>query len=76
MLASTIIVQYSSGTPAKRVRVSMSLECGGSTGDFFTDNYGMAIVEHSSSGRATVYVQGHRYGTFHAPGKYAVTIQS
>lgn len=74
MPASTIIVQHRDGSPARRTRVSMAFDFGGSTEDSFTDNHGMAVVSHSSSGRATVFVQGRKCGSFHAPGKYAVTI--
>ena len=71
---STIYVQYRDGSKPKGTKVSLSIAGGGVTKNFFTDRDGMAIVEHSSVGRAKVYVRGKEYGNFHAPGRYAVTI--
>lgn len=73
MPASTIIVQHRDGSPARHVRVVLGFPSGNTEPDF-TDSYGQAVVEHSSVGRATVYVSGHECGSFHAPGRYAVTI--
>jgi hypothetical protein len=73
MAASTIIVQHRDGSPAKHARVALGFPAG-NTNDVYTDSYGQAVVEHSSVGRATVYVSGQNRGTFHAPGRYAVTI--
>ena len=73
MPASTIIVQYGDGTPVRHVRVVLGFQAG-MTNEFFTDNYGQAVVEHASVGNAKVYVSGKSYGSFHAPGRMAVTI--
>ena len=73
MPSSVIHVQYSDGSPARHVRVVLGFNTG-MTRDFYTDDYGDGVVEHSSSGRATVYVSGKEYHSFHSPGRTAVTI--
>ena len=73
MPASTITVQHADGSPARHVRVVLGFSSG-NTDEEFTDSYGQAVVEHSSVGRATVYVSGRDCGSFHAPGRYAVTV--
>ncbi len=73
MPASTIVIQRRDGSAAQHVRVVLGFPSG-NTDDCYTDAYGQAVVEHSSVGRATVYVSGRSCGSFHAPGKYAVTI--
>lgn len=73
MPASTIIVQYKDGSPASHVRVVLGFSSG-LTRDFYTNEYGEVTIEHSSVGRAEIYVSGKKVGTFHAPGRTAVTI--
>jgi len=74
--SSSIYVYSSSGAPVKGARVALGFDgffSGGVTRDFYTDNRGVAQVDHSSSGEATVYVSGRRCGRFHAPGRTTVT---
>jgi hypothetical protein len=66
MPASTIIVQHRDGSPARHVRVVLGFPSGNSDAGC-TDNYGEVVVEHSSAGRATVFVSGRNCGSFHAP---------
>jgi hypothetical protein len=73
MAASTVIVSYRDGSPARGVRVVLGF-CGGQTKPAYTDHYGRAVVEHASAGRATIYVSGHNRGSFHAPGTAAAVI--
>ena len=73
MPSSVVHVQYSSGSPAKGVRVTLGFSAG-MTKAVYTDSYGDAVVDHASTGRATVYVSGKSYHSFHAPGRTAVTI--
>jgi hypothetical protein len=73
MPASTIIVQHGDGSPARHVGVALGFPSG-NTDAYFTDNYGQAVVEHSSVGGATVFVSGRDCCSFHVPGKYAVTV--
>jgi len=44
------------------------------TKDFYTDDLGDAVVDHASTGRATVYVSGREYHSFHTPGRTSVTV--
>ena len=73
MNRSMIYVQYRDGSKPKgtRVRLGFSL---GVTKNFFTDKEGLAIVEHASTGKATVYVSGSDKGSFNAPGTFVVTL--
>ena len=75
---SIVYVQYKSGRKPKGVRVSLSISggllSGGTTKTFYTDSEGKAIIEHSSSGLATVYVQGSKKGTFRVPGETVIFI--
>lgn len=73
MPAITIIVQHRDGSPARHVRVVLGFPAG-NRDTCFTDNYGQVVVEHSSVGRATVFVSGRNCGSFHSPGKYAITV--
>lgn len=73
MPASTIIVQNRDGSPARHTRVTLGFPSGNSSA-YFTDYYGQVVIEHSSVGSAIVYVSGRDCGSFHAPGRYAVTI--
>ena len=73
MPLSTITVQHSDGSPARGVRVSLGFSFG-MTDAHLTDKYGVAVVEHSSVGRATVFAAGRDQGSFHAPGRYVVTL--
>lgn len=73
MPASTIIVQHRDGSPARHVRVVLGFPAGNSDA-YFTDAYGQVTVDHSSVGRATVFVSGRDSGSFHAPGRYAATV--
>jgi hypothetical protein len=73
MAASTVIVSHRDGSPARGVRVVLGF-CGGQTRPVYTDHYGRAVVEHTSAGRATIYVRGQSRGSFHAPGTAAAVI--
>lgn len=73
MNRSMIYVQYSDGSKPKGTRVTLGFSLG-VTKDFFTDRDGLAIVEHASTGKATVYVSGSDKGSFNAPGTFVVTI--
>jgi hypothetical protein len=72
--ASTIIVQFCDGSVAQGKRVVLGFSSG-QTSPAYTDRDGRCVVEHSSVGRATIYVSGDDCGSFHAPGKAAVTIR-
>jgi hypothetical protein len=65
---SKIYVQYRDGSKPKGTKVVLGFS-GGMTKPAYTDHYGVAIVEHASTGRADVYVSGKKVSTFHAPGE-------
>ena len=73
MNRSMIYVQYRDGSKPKGTRVTLGFSLG-VTKDFFTDRDGLAIVEHTSTGKATVYVSGSDKGSFNAPGTFVATI--
>jgi len=73
MAASTVIVSHRDGSPARGVRVVLGFS-GGMTRVAYTDSYGRAVVEHASTGRATVYVSGKDCGNFYAPGTAAAVV--
>lgn len=70
---SMIYIQYASGSKPKGVRVVLSFTMG-LTKPVYTDRNGVAIVEHQSKGKATVFVSGKKQGSFRAPGRYVVTL--
>ncbi|HMQ46345.1 MAG TPA: hypothetical protein PKA00_01895 [Saprospiraceae bacterium] len=51
-----------------RVRLSFDASQGGFSRDAYTDENGTAIIEHSSSGMATVYIDGKEKGRMRTPG--------
>lgn len=73
MPASTIIVQYRDGSPCSHTRVVLGFSSGMSR-EAYTNSHGEATVEHSSTGRATIYVSGKDCGSFHAPGRTSVVV--
>lgn len=70
-----IVVQWKSGEPATGRRVSLCGTglLGGFSKDFYTDRGGRAVIEMSSGGEVTVYVDGSDRGRTR-PGTYLVTI--
>jgi hypothetical protein len=70
---SVVRVQHSDGTPARGVRVVLGFGPG-QTSAILTDRHGEARIEHASTGRARVYVNGRETTSFHAPGTATVTL--
>jgi hypothetical protein len=62
------------GVPREELDTLFPGLLGGMTRPESTDSYGKALIEHSSTGTADVYVNGKKYTSFHAPGETAVTI--
>lgn len=73
MNRSIVYVQYRDGSKPKGKKVVLGFS-GGMSKPGFTDRDGMAMIEHASTGTATVYVDGRSRGTFRAPGQFAVTL--
>lgn len=56
---------------AKRARVVLSIDgifSGGMTKEVYTNEDGVAYVSHSSTGKATVYINGKDVGRMITPG--------
>lgn len=77
-MATSIIKVYNAsyGKWAKGARVSLSFDAslGGFSKEVYTDEQGMAVIEHSSTGMATVYVNGRTNGRIRTPGSYTAQI--
>ena len=76
MPTSYVRVRHRDGSAAAHVRVVLGFSglTGGMTHAAFTDSSGEAAVEHSSTGRATIYVSGKDCGSMSAPGSASVTV--
>ena len=77
MATSKIHVQYRDGSPGSGIPVRLGfnhLFSGGVTDVVYTDRSGTAIIHHSVTGRATIFVNGKDRGTFSSPGEDWITI--
>ncbi|MCC6447528.1 MAG: hypothetical protein IT215_02435 [Chitinophagaceae bacterium] len=70
---SKVYVEHRDGSKAEGKEVVLGFSSG-MTQPAFTDRYGVAIVGHDSTGRATVFVSGSRVGEFTAPGEKVVIV--
>lgn len=73
MNRSIVYVQYKDGSKPKGIKVALGFSLGISK-PAYTDRDGMAVVEHASTGQATVYVGGANKGSFRTPGTFVVTL--
>ena len=65
------ITVYRNGQPASNVKVSLEytgFTQAGFTSPAYTASNGVAIISHSSTGNANVYINGIKKGTLHTPG--------
>lgn len=70
-MPTSIIKVYNNGYRkwAKGVRVRLAFDASlGGYKEGYTDENGTAIIEHSSSGIATVYIDGKEKGRMRTPG--------
>ena len=74
MPASTVHVQYCSGSPARRHRVVLGFHASGITRAACTNDYGEVLSPHVAVDRATISVSGKAYHTSHAPGRTVATL--
>jgi len=65
---SKIHVQYGDGSKPKGAKVVLGFS-GSMSKPAYTDAYGTAVIEHSSTGRADVYVSGKKCASLNAPGE-------
>ncbi len=76
MYYTKIIVQYRDGSKTKGAKVSLGFSfLSGITKDFYTDDKGIATIEHASKGEATIFVKGKKSGSIYAPGESVVFIE-
>jgi len=71
-MATSKITVYQNGKPKKNVKVSLEYtgwSQNGFTKSFYTNNDGIAYVEHSSTGNAKVYLNGNPEGSLTTPGQ-------
>lgn len=70
---STVWVEYQDGSPAAGARVGLGFPQG-VTDAYIANRYGAAEIQHESTGRATIFVNGRGYGTMIAPGETSVVL--
>lgn len=73
MAQSVIVVQRNGGGYVKGSRVALGFG-NGNTDSVYTNSDGEAVIEHTTTGRATVYVNGKDMGSMNAPGRKLVFI--
>jgi hypothetical protein len=80
MAHTTIIVQRKGGGYVNGARVALGFAfsdhpfSSGNTDTVYTNSEGDAVVKHSNTGRATVYINGRVDGTINASGEKVVFI--
>jgi hypothetical protein len=68
MPESVIVVQRSGGDYVQGARIVLGFS-NGVTDSVYTDSDGEAVISHSTTGNATVYVDGRDRGSMNAPGR-------
>jgi len=66
------ITVYRNGNPAKNIKVTLEysgFSQNGFTSPEYTNSNGVAFIEHSSTGNATVYINGQSKGSLNTPGE-------
>jgi hypothetical protein len=77
---SKIIVQRKGGGYVKGAKVSLEFSFlhhpmnAGFTKNYYTNENGEATIEHSNTGRATIYINGNPIGDINAPNREVVFI--
>lgn len=74
MATSTVYVYFASGSPKSGARVVLSFDHGGVSDAFLTDRNGKAVIDHSTTGRAKVIVDGTTKLTDRFPGTATVNV--
>jgi hypothetical protein len=76
-MATSKVTIYRNQVPASGVRVSLEfngLFQSGFTPNYYTDDDGVAIIEHVSTGKATVYVNGEAKEKMRVPGDLLINL--
>ena len=70
-MATSRITIYRNQVPARGVRVSLEysgLFQSGFTSNYYTNEEGVAFIDHTSTGKADVYINGMKQGSMRTPG--------
>lgn len=70
---SVVVIQRNGGGYVQGARVALGFS-NGVTDSVYTDSDGEAVIEHSTTGNATVYVNGQDKGSMNAPGRKLIFI--
>lgn len=73
MAESVVVVQRNGGGYVKGAKVTLGFS-NGVTDSVYTDSDGEAVIRHSTTGQATVYVDGRDRGSMKAPGRKHIFI--
>jgi hypothetical protein len=73
MAESVVVVQRNGGHYVQGARVALGFS-NGVTDSVYTDSDGEATIEHSTTGNATVYVNGEDRGSMNTPGRKLIFI--
>lgn len=73
MAESVVVIQRNGGSYVKGARVVLGFS-NGTTDSVYTDSDGEAVISHSTTGKATIYIDGKDKGSMTAPGKKHVFI--
>ena len=78
-MPSSIITVYNSSRGKYESNARVVLEWSGfvnlgQSSPAYTNSSGKAVIDHSSTGQATIYVNGKNCGKFSSPGSYTVEI--
>lgn len=73
MAESLVVVQRSGGGYVQGAKVVLGFS-NGVTSAVYTDSNGEAVIEHSTTGQAKVYVNGSEKGSMTAPGRKLIYI--
>lgn len=68
MAESVVVVQRTGGGYVKGAKVTLGF-WDGITDSVYTNSEGEAVIRHSNTGKATVYVDGRDKGTMSTPGR-------
>ena len=78
-MQTRVTVRHPDGGVATKTKVTMNIVGGGLLNggwckDAFTDGYGVAVIEHTSSGTGEIYVGGKLVGKLRVPGSGEVQL--
>ena len=77
MKAISKITIYRNRVPARGVRVSLEYTgwfTSGFTSNYYTNEEGVALIEHEEKGNATVMINGREWGRMRTPGSEDIYI--